>query len=68
MNRKVMATALRGTKSKGKVKNTRQLRAARPAAVHAARSAPHGLICPVNAKLAELLSSATPVRSNGGRR
>ncbi|XIA64478.1 tyrosine-type recombinase/integrase [Bradyrhizobium sp. TZ2] len=42
MNRRVMATALRGTKCKGKVKKARHLRAAWPQAVHAARSAPDG--------------------------
>ena len=42
MNRKVMATALRGTKVKGEGEVSRHLRAARPAAIHAARSAPDG--------------------------
>ena len=42
MNRRVMATALRGTKVKGKVKTPGHLRAARFAAVHAARSASDG--------------------------
>ena len=44
MNRKVMATALRGTeRHKGRQgQDARHLRAARPQAVHAARSAPDG--------------------------
>ena len=42
MNRKVMATALRGTKRQGQGEDARHLRAARPQAVHAARSAPDG--------------------------
>ena len=42
MNRKVMATALRGTKRQGQGENARHLRAARLEAVHAARFAPDG--------------------------
>ncbi len=42
MNRRVMATALRGTKYKGKVNDARHLRSTWSAALHATRSAPNG--------------------------